>query len=197
MPDAAGPAPDVVVVGAGIVGCATAAFLAAAGLRVTIVEQAGLASGASGANSGVVQHPFDAALAGLYAVTIDLYRELSALNAGFRLPAAPAGLCPPCPEVPDDEPPFPELPEAPAPPCPAPPCPAAPEVPAWPMGAVAGSSLPQAVRARSRAAARRVGVRMAGIVPWPGAGQMFSRRPAATDRREAEDLFTSGRAHRY
>ncbi len=92
MPDAAGPAPDVVVVGAGIVGCATAAFLAAAGLRVTIVEQAGLASGASGANSGVVQHPFDAALAGLYAVTIDLYRELSALDAGFRLPAAPAGL---------------------------------------------------------------------------------------------------------
>lgn len=83
---------DVVIVGAGIVGCAAAAFLAEAGLRVTVIEQSGIASGASGANSGVVQHPFDAALAGLYSETIRLYRELGERGAGFRLPAEPAGL---------------------------------------------------------------------------------------------------------
>ena len=63
----AGPSPDVVVVGGGIVGTSAAAFLAAASLRVVLVEREGLASGASGANSGVVQHPFDP-------ITADLYR---------------------------------------------------------------------------------------------------------------------------
>jgi len=81
--------PDVVVIGGGIVGCSAAAFLAEAGLSVTIVEGAGLASGASGANSGVVQHPFDHALTGLYEDTIRLYRELSALGLGFQLADAP------------------------------------------------------------------------------------------------------------
>ena len=56
-------AADVVVIGGGIVGTAAAAFLAEAGARVTLVERDGLASGASGANSGVVQHPFDPVLA--------------------------------------------------------------------------------------------------------------------------------------
>ena len=84
--------PDVVVVGGGIVGCSAAAFLADAGARVTLVERDGLASGASGANSGVVQHPFDPVLAQLYRATLAAYRDLSALDAGFRLPEAPAGL---------------------------------------------------------------------------------------------------------
>jgi glycine/D-amino acid oxidase-like deaminating enzyme len=87
-----GRASDVVVIGGGIVGAAAAAILAEAGARVTLVEREGLASGASGANSGVVQHPFDAILAGLYHETVALYRELSAADVGFRMPGEPAGL---------------------------------------------------------------------------------------------------------
>ena len=83
---------DVVVIGGGIVGAAAAAFLAEAGVRVTLVEREGLASGASGANSGVVQHPFDPVLAVLYRATIACYRELSAADLGFRLPVEPSGL---------------------------------------------------------------------------------------------------------
>ena len=83
---------DVVVVGGGIVGTAATAFLAEAGARVILVEREGLASGASGANSGVVQHPFDPILAALYRDTLRLYRELSSAAAGFRLPEEPAGM---------------------------------------------------------------------------------------------------------
>ena len=87
-----GTAPDVVVVGGGIVGTATAAFLAGAGARVLLVERDGLASGASGANSGVVQHPFDPVLAGLYRETVALYRELAAGSTAFPFPERPLGL---------------------------------------------------------------------------------------------------------
>ncbi len=87
-----GPAPDVAVVGGGIVGAAAAAFLAADGVRVTLYEREGLAAGASGANSGVVQRPFDPALVPLYARTVELYRELGDADAGFRLPDRAAGL---------------------------------------------------------------------------------------------------------
>lgn len=83
---------DVVVVGGGIVGTAAAAFLAEAGSRVVLVEREGLASGASGANSGVVQHPFDPVLAVLYRETVSLYRELTAAAAGFELAEEPAGM---------------------------------------------------------------------------------------------------------
>lgn len=87
-----GSSADVVVVGGGIVGTAAAAFLAGAGLRVILVEGEGLASGASGANSGVVQHPFDPVLADLYRETVALYQELDAGDAAFRFPAEPAGM---------------------------------------------------------------------------------------------------------
>jgi glycine/D-amino acid oxidase-like deaminating enzyme len=80
------------VIGGGIVGTAAAAFLAEAGARVTLVERDGLASGASGANSGVVQHPFDPVLAGLYRETLTLYRDLAGADVGFRIGAEPAGL---------------------------------------------------------------------------------------------------------
>ena len=80
------------VIGGGIVGTAAAAFLAEAGARVTLVEREGLASGASGANSGVIQHPFDPILAGLYHETIALYRDLVAADTGFQLAETPAGL---------------------------------------------------------------------------------------------------------
>ncbi len=83
---------DVVVVGGGIVGTAAAAFLAGAGARVVLVERDGLASGASGANSGVVQHPFDPVLVALYLETVELYRELAAGSNAFHLGDRPAGL---------------------------------------------------------------------------------------------------------
>ncbi len=85
-------APDVVVIGGGIVGAATAAFLSGAGARVLLVERDGLASGASGANSGVVQHPFDPVLVALYRETVALYRELAAVSNAFPFPDRPAGL---------------------------------------------------------------------------------------------------------
>ncbi|OGO58060.1 MAG: hypothetical protein A2V85_13075 [Chloroflexi bacterium RBG_16_72_14] len=87
-----GAAPDVVVVGGGITGTATAAFLAGAGARVVLVEREGLASGASGANSGVVQHPFDPVLAALYRETVALYRDLAAVSNAFAIGHRPAGL---------------------------------------------------------------------------------------------------------
>ena len=80
--------PDVIVIGGGIVGVAAAAHLAEAGRRVTLMERTEIASGASGRNSGVVQHPFDPVLVDLHLETLTLYRELD----GFVMPAAPAGL---------------------------------------------------------------------------------------------------------
>jgi glycine/D-amino acid oxidase-like deaminating enzyme len=83
---------DVVVVGGGIVGASAAAFLSAAGASVLLVERDGLASGASGANSGVVQHPFDPVLATLYRETVSLYRSLAAVSNSFAFGERPAGL---------------------------------------------------------------------------------------------------------
>jgi glycine/D-amino acid oxidase-like deaminating enzyme len=45
---------DVIVIGGGIVGCATAYYLAARGIRPLLLERGGLASEASGANAGMV-----------------------------------------------------------------------------------------------------------------------------------------------
>lgn len=82
--------PDVAIIGAGIVGCATAAFLAEAGAQVLLVEREAIAAGASGRNSGVVQHPMEPALTPLFTETVGHYRDLAA--HGFELPAEPNGL---------------------------------------------------------------------------------------------------------
>jgi glycine/D-amino acid oxidase-like deaminating enzyme len=74
------------VLGAGIVGCSAAAFLAEAGARVTIHDREGVAAGASGRNSGVIQHPYDPALVPLYEESIALHREV------LDLPQEPAGI---------------------------------------------------------------------------------------------------------
>ena len=71
------PAPDVAIVGGGIIGAASAAFLAAAGARVTLYERSEIAAAASGRNSGVIQHPFDPVLVALYRESLALYRELA------------------------------------------------------------------------------------------------------------------------
>jgi glycine/D-amino acid oxidase-like deaminating enzyme len=85
-------APDVVVVGGGIVGVSAAAFLSAAGASVLLVERDGLASGASGANAGVVWHPFDPVMVALYRETVVLYRELANASGSFRIGERPTGL---------------------------------------------------------------------------------------------------------
>ncbi len=81
---------DVAVIGGGIVGCALAAFLAEGGASVTLHEREALAAGASGRNSGIVQHPMDTVLAPLFHETVQHYRDLASF--GFALPEEPAGL---------------------------------------------------------------------------------------------------------
>lgn len=81
---------DVAIVGGGIMGTAAAAFLAEAGLSVTLFERDQIASAASGRNSGAIQHPFDAHLARLHHASLALYAELEEVS-DFRLPSA-AGL---------------------------------------------------------------------------------------------------------
>jgi D-hydroxyproline dehydrogenase subunit beta len=81
-------APDVVVIGGGIIGASAADHLAASGRRVVLFERGDIAAGASGRNSGVVQHPFDPVLVDLHLESVALYRALD----GFGLPDRPAGL---------------------------------------------------------------------------------------------------------
>lgn len=78
---------DVIVVGAGVVGCALAWFLARADVRVTVVEADVIGAGASGRNSGLVEHPYDDAQVELYRETIALLGDL----LGQRFPAEPVG----------------------------------------------------------------------------------------------------------
>jgi len=80
---------DVAVIGGGIAGCATAALLAETGAAVTLFEREAIGAGASGRNSGIVQHPMDPALVALYEDSLALY---GTLGHGFSLPAEPTGV---------------------------------------------------------------------------------------------------------
>ena len=75
--------------GGGIIGCALAAFLAEDGARVRLYEREEIAAGASGRNSGLLQHPMDEALTGVFAASEALYAEL---GHGFELPAERVGV---------------------------------------------------------------------------------------------------------
>lgn len=81
-------AEDVVIVGAGIVGCATAYFLARAGASVAVYEAGAAGSGASGRSAGLVEHPYDAAQEPLYVETVALLKDL----LGEAMPASPIGV---------------------------------------------------------------------------------------------------------
>ena len=83
---------DVAVIGGGIIGTAAAAYLAEAGVRVRLYERAQIAAGASGRNSGTIQHPFEPDMARLHHATLPLYRELAQLVTDFELAPEPAGL---------------------------------------------------------------------------------------------------------
>jgi glycine/D-amino acid oxidase-like deaminating enzyme len=80
---------DVAIVGGGIIGCALAAFLAEDGARVRLYEREEVAAGASGRNSGLLQHPMDEALTDIFAASEALYAEL---GHGFELPPEPVGV---------------------------------------------------------------------------------------------------------
>lgn len=83
----------VAVIGGGIVGVSAAGFLAEGGAEVTLAEQSQIGAGASGRNSGAVQHPFDPALAALHEETVAIYRELEAPGtSAFPLDRPPNGL---------------------------------------------------------------------------------------------------------
>jgi glycine/D-amino acid oxidase-like deaminating enzyme len=93
MSPPAGRSADIAIVGGGVVGTATAAFLARAGARVTLYERSAIAAGASGRNSGVVQHPHDPVLAVLYEASLAAYRELDVASGGtLSLDLEPVGL---------------------------------------------------------------------------------------------------------
>jgi glycine/D-amino acid oxidase-like deaminating enzyme len=77
-----------IVIGGGIAGCAAAALLAEAGADVTLYEREAIAAGASGRNSGLLQHPMDEPLVPLYEASLELY---AGLGHGFELPAEPSG----------------------------------------------------------------------------------------------------------
>lgn len=78
---------DVAIIGAGIVGCSTAYFLAREGVRVTVHDPAGIGAGASGRNNGIVEHPYDTPSAPLFHESVELMREL----LGDAMPRDPAG----------------------------------------------------------------------------------------------------------
>jgi glycine/D-amino acid oxidase-like deaminating enzyme len=84
---------DVALLGGGIVGTAAALQLARGGASVALFEATAIGAGASGRNSGAVQHPFDAVLAPLHETTVERYRQL-AIEApdSFAFPKSPAGL---------------------------------------------------------------------------------------------------------
>ena len=96
------PAPDVAVVGGGIVGTTLAMELAGRGLRVVLHDRAEVAAGASGRNSGAVWRPLDPVMEALYLETLGRYRELPQLLAAhlpdghparaFRLGERPVGI---------------------------------------------------------------------------------------------------------
>ena len=59
---------------------------------MVLLERTEIAAGASGRNSGVVQHPFDPVLVDLHLETLALYRELAAVEGpgeAFALPLEP------------------------------------------------------------------------------------------------------------
>ncbi|MEO5986406.1 MAG: FAD-dependent oxidoreductase [Candidatus Limnocylindria bacterium] len=83
---------EIVVIGGGIIGCASAAILASRGARVVLVERTEVGAGASGRNLGAIQHPFDPALAPLYHESLSRYRALADGTGEFTIGSDPAGL---------------------------------------------------------------------------------------------------------
>src|ERR1700753_3453142 len=78
---------DVVIIGAGVLGCATAYSLAREGVSVAVLDPVGVGAGASGRNNGIIEHPYDDATVELFDETVVLLREA----LGGAMPAGPVG----------------------------------------------------------------------------------------------------------
>jgi glycine/D-amino acid oxidase-like deaminating enzyme len=83
---------DVLVIGGGVIGVATANACAQRGLRVALCERHGLASAASGRNAGLVVGPFPPALERLGRRSVELWLSLHHSTGGaFALDRQPHG----------------------------------------------------------------------------------------------------------
>jgi len=77
--------PDAVVIGGGIIGCAVAYFLSAAGLKVCLVDRHGIAGGTSGSCQGhLMLTPSPPYLMALTRASVRLWRELRHTLADFE-----------------------------------------------------------------------------------------------------------------
>jgi glycine/D-amino acid oxidase-like deaminating enzyme len=84
---------DVVVIGAGVIGCCVAGELAARGASVVVIEREHIGAGASGRNHGLLFRPEDPAVDPLYRFSLERYRELAAgSELDLALDPAPFGL---------------------------------------------------------------------------------------------------------
>lgn len=83
---------DFAIIGGGIIGTAAAAYLAGYGASVVLFERGEIGAGASGRNSGALQHPYEPVMAELHRRSLALYRELAAESTDFELADEPAGL---------------------------------------------------------------------------------------------------------
>lgn len=78
------PAPDVVIIGGGIIGCASAYALTLAGLTVTLIERDRLGAGASGVAAGMIAPQAEAHSAdAIFALSLLGAAEYPALTAGL------------------------------------------------------------------------------------------------------------------
>ena len=85
---------DVLVVGGGIIGTTTAAYLARGGASVTLVERAELAAGPSGRSLGLVSGPHPAELRSIAERSLEAYLELGRETGAFTIDADDVGcLC--------------------------------------------------------------------------------------------------------
>lgn len=97
--------PDVVVVGGGVVGCASARELARRGLGVVLIERHELAAGASGRNHGLLLTPPDPVLVPMARAGVPVYEEVAARAlAPVRLDPGPVGVLIVCAEEAEREP---------------------------------------------------------------------------------------------
>ncbi|TML09532.1 MAG: FAD-dependent oxidoreductase [Actinobacteria bacterium] len=77
--------PDVLVVGGGIIGTTTAAYLARGGASVTLVERAELASGPSGRSLGLVSGPHPPELRSIAERSLQEYLALARETGAFTM----------------------------------------------------------------------------------------------------------------
>jgi glycine/D-amino acid oxidase-like deaminating enzyme len=78
---------DVAILGAGIVGASAAAHLAASDVKVMLVEETGVAGGASGRDVAYVGHPYDELQGPVFEESVVLMRDV-----GLRMTPLPIGV---------------------------------------------------------------------------------------------------------